>query len=306
MSGASVPVQWLPLEIGVAAGLLSRIVSLRSGSSGYPGYPSGYLSQLAIGVIAALIGGSVVTSLLAKQFTAATFLTLAATQFFDLRQTERTTLEKEDRLILVARGAGYIEGIARTFEARNYLSMLVALAASGGTALWGPWVGGAVGAVLIVVSLYLMQGPVMGDLIDVKPSPIHFEKDSLLYVGDVMLMEVGLKHTREQWLKEGLGVVLMPKSGRGEAALWDVSQRQALTHEAARAVGAKKDVGYPDYSPLTRMQMPDANGRGALGIIPVEADVDRLIDAVRRTPVLESTKWQRVHYTQRDTHSSSQ
>lgn len=287
-------VNWLPLEIGVAAGFVARLWSLRPGRRAYPGWPSGFVTQLALGTIAAVIGGSVITALIAKQFTAATFLTLAATQFFDTRTTERTSLEQEEDLTLVTRGAGYIEGIARTYEARNYLAMLVALAASGAAALGGLWPGVAAAVVLVVASDWLMRGPTVGDFVTVRPAPIHFEKESLLYVGDVMLMEVGLPKTRERWLKEGLGVILEPKNARGQAIIWNLAQRQAITHEAAVAVGAQTDVGYPDHMPLTRMEMPNATGRAGLGIIPADPDMDRLLAAVRNTPVLESNKWGRI------------
>jgi uncharacterized membrane protein YeaQ/YmgE (transglycosylase-associated protein family) len=116
--------------VGFIAGFISRVISLKSGRCHYPGYPAGYVSQLALAVIAAMIGSSVITSLVSKQFTAATFLTLAATQFRDVRNTERKTLEQEKQLLLVSRGPGYIEGIAITYEARNYLAMLVALLGS--------------------------------------------------------------------------------------------------------------------------------------------------------------------------------
>jgi hypothetical protein len=279
------------MEIGVAAGLVSRLWSLQSGRRDYPGWPSGYVSQLALAVIASLIGGSVITSLAAKEFTAATFLTLAATQFFNLRETERKSLEQEEDLTLVTRGAGYIEGIAKTYEARNYLAMLVALLSSAVAALWGLWPGIAGGVVFVALSDLLMRGPRLGDVVDVAPGQVRFEKESLLYVDDVMLMEVGLPKTRERWLKEGFGVVLTPKNARGQAALWNLSQRQAITHVAVTAVGTQSDVGYPDHQPLTRMEMPHATGRAALGILPVDPDMDRLIAAIKNTPILESNKW---------------
>jgi hypothetical protein len=292
--GASVPVNWIPLAIGVAAGLVSRLISLRPGRREYPGHPSGYVSQLALAVIAALIGGGLLTSLLAHEFTATTFLTLAATQFRDVRETERKSLSQEESLILVPRGPGYIEGIAMTYEARNFLAMLIALATSGVVFGFGPWIGGAAGVVFIAVGEYFMAGGVVGDHVDVRPGQVRFVKESLLYVDDVMLMEVGLKDVRQQWLDEGLGVVLTPRTPQGQAILWDLSQRQAITHEAAMAVGIRKDVGYPDYTALTRMDMPKGTGIAALGIIPAQKDLDRLIRAVKRTPILETSKMQRI------------
>ncbi len=288
------PIDWSPMIIGFIAGFVSRVISIRSGRSHYPGYPSGYISQIALAIIAAIIGSSIIVALVGKQFTAATFLTLAATQFRDVRATERTTLEKEENLILVSRGAGYIEGIAITYEARNYLAMLVALVTSIGVQYLGVIIGSIIGIAAIIVGEIYMSGPHMGDMVDVEPAQIHFEKGSLLYVGDVMMMEVGLPHSRERYEKEGIGVLITPKGPRGQAALWNVSQRQAISHEVASAVGAQKDVGYPEQTPLCRMDMPKGSGRAALSILPVEHDVQAAIRAVKMTPVLESGKWSAI------------
>jgi hypothetical protein len=293
MSG-NVPVHWMPFLLGFAAGLLSRLMSLQPGRREYPGWPSGYISQLALGVIAAMIGGGIITSLFAHEFTAATFLTLAATQFRDVRETERNSLSNEESMILVPRGPSYIEGIAMTYEARNFLSMLVGLSTSA-VAFWiGLWPGIVGGVVFVIVGEIFMRGRSIGQYIDVQPGQIRFEKESLLYVDDVMLMDVGLEQVRKQWREDGLGVTLRPKSPQGQAILWDLGQRQAITHEAAMAVGIRKDVGYPDYSPLTRMDMPSGNGVAALGIIPGYKDMSRLVYAIKNTPMLEASKMARV------------
>ncbi len=291
--------------IGFVAGFISRLISLRSGRDHYPGYPSGYISQLALGIIAAMVGSSIITSLIGKEFTAATFLTLAATQFRDVRTTEAATLTAEENLILVPRGAGYIAGIAITYEARNYLAMLIGLLTSASGAFLG-WIPGVViGILAIIGGEYFMHGPTIGQMIEVRPSKISFEKGSLLYAGDVMLMEVGLPHSRQRWLEDGLAVELIPKNPRGQAALWDVAQRQAITHSAATAVGVQKDIVYPDQTPLTRMELPHPSGKAGLGILPVHRDMNRLIAAIKSTPVLESSKWSRMSNTVKHTENGS-
>ena len=294
MGSSSAPIDWAPMIVGMAAGMLSRLLSLKSGRRDYPGYPSGYVIQLAMAMIAALIGSAIVTSLMAKQLTAATFLTLAATQFYNMRQSERSTLEKEEKLILEPRGPAYIEGIARTYEARAFLAMLVALVVTGLTA-WAGLVPGVLGGLaILVLAQEMMAGGVVGDVIDVSPGTIRFTKESLLYVDDVMLMEIGLPHSRQRWTAEGYGVILTPKGPRGQAVLWNLSQRQAITHEAVTAVGMQKDVGYPEQGALTRMELPNSTGRAALGVIPVDRDMAKLVKAIRQTPLLESGKWNRM------------
>ncbi|MDA8194558.1 MAG: YIEGIA family protein [Thermaerobacter sp.] len=294
MSAATPPINWTPMIVGFAAGLVSRILYLRNGRTHYPGYPSGYVSQVALAIIAALIGSSIIVALVGKQFTAATFLTLAATQFRDVRNTERLTLEKEEQLLLVGRGPGYIEGIAITYEARNYLAMLVALATSLVTEFAPPWAGIAAGVGFVAVGELFMSGPRLGEMVEVRPTHVRFEQESLLYAGPVMMMEVGLPDSRERFRKHALAVTLTPKSPRGAAALWNIAQRQALSHQAAAAIGVQKDVGYPEQTPLCRMDMPQGNGEAGFVILPVERNLDKLIDAIKRTPLLESGKWSRV------------
>lgn len=296
MSAPTPPINWDPMIVGFLAGFISRILYLKSGRSHYPGYPSGYISQIAMALIAAMIGSSIIVALLGKQFTAATFLTLAATQFRDIRSTERSTLEQEEKLILVPRGAGYIEGIAITYEARNFLAMLVALATSL-VAEWTWWIGAVAGIIFIIIGEKFMSGPNLGQLIDIEPAEIKFEKGTLLYAGPIMMMDVGLADSRERYRQEALAVVLKPKNPRGEAALWNISQRQAIAHEAASAVGVQKDVGYPEQGTLCRMAMPAGTGQAGLTIIPVERDMEKLIRAIQKVPVLESGKWSRMHNT---------
>lgn len=296
MSGTTAPINWDPMIVGFIAGFVSRLLALRSGRSHQPGYPSSYVIQIAIGVIAAMIGSSVIVSLVGKQFTAATFLTLAATQFFDVRNNERQTLQQEENLILVPRGAGFIEGIAITYEARNFLGMLVALATSLVTQ-WNLLFGIIGGIVFLIIGEVFMSGPKVGDLVDVEPAEIKFEKGTLLYVGPVMLMEVGLADSRQRFLEQGMGVILKAKDFRGESVLWNIAQRQAISHQAAVTVGVQKDVGYPEQTPLCRMAMPQGTGQAGLAIIPVERDMENLIKAIKNTPVLESGKWSKMRNT---------
>lgn len=296
MSAPTAPINWDPMIVGFLAGFISRLLALKSGKSHNPGFPSGYITQLAIGVIAAMIGSSVIVSLVGKEFTAATFLTLAATQFFNVRNYERKTLEQEEQLILVGRGPGYIEGIALTYEARNFLGMLVALATSVVTEI-NLLVGIVSGLVFIIVGEVYMSGPKLGDLIDVEPVDLTFEKGSLLYAGPVMLMEVGLADSRDRFMKYGMGVILKPRDLRGESVLWNIAQRQAIAHMAAAAVGVQKDVGYPEQTPLCRMDMPQGTGQAGFAIIPVERNMKALLNAIRQTPVLESGKWSKMRNT---------
>ena len=118
-------------SLGIAFGVITRYLVLRSDYRQYPGYPHGYITHLSLGLIAAVLGALAIPALAEKEFTAVTFLSLAATQFRDVREMERKTLAGLDLTNLVSRGPDYIEDISRIFEARNYLVMLIALLVGG-------------------------------------------------------------------------------------------------------------------------------------------------------------------------------
>lgn len=294
MSGSSGPVDWTSFLVGLIAGLLARLISMKTGHRHYPGWPSGWITQFTMGAIAALIGAAIVPALIAKSWTAATFLTLAATQFMGLRKIEMNVLQAEEQLLLTQRGPAYIMGIATTFEARNFVAMLVAVVSALAVHFFLFDWGILVALVALALSQFVNSGKTMGDVIRTRPGKIRFEKGTLLYVDDVMLMEMGLPHSRERILTEGLGVILEPKNGRGEAALWNLAQRQAIAHEASMAVGVQKDVGYPEQTPLVRMRMPYPDGTAALAILPVVHDVERVRKAIEETPLLESVRSQNL------------
>ncbi|MCG5015123.1 YIEGIA domain-containing protein, partial [Collinsella aerofaciens] len=68
-----------------------------------------------------------------------TFLALAASQFRDVRNMERNTLNELDQYELVPRGKTYIEGIAIVFEGRNYLVIFVSFLSTLFYLVWNVW-----------------------------------------------------------------------------------------------------------------------------------------------------------------------
>jgi hypothetical protein len=272
---------------GSLAGTLDRLLLIRLDYRQYPGYPHGYISHLALGAIASALGAVAVPALLNKDFTAFTFLALAAQQFREIRNIERETLQNLEETRLEKRGKDYIEGIARTFEARNYLVMITAFLTSVAAVLGGIIGAAVVAVILIFFSLTFMTGETIGDICEVIPGEINF-KGSLLRVNDIDFMSVGLPEMREKIKKEALGVMIKPKDDNARATLHDMGQRMAIAHTAAVIMGSKKDVDIPEFTPLVRKN-PDT-GAVALYIMPIEKDLESLILAVKRTPVLESAR----------------
>ena len=272
---------------GTLVGTITRALLLRLDYRQYPGYPHGYISHLALGFIASALGAVAVPAILKPDFTAFTFLALAAQQFREIRSMERQTLENLEQTELVRRGNDYIEGIARTFEARNFLVMGGAFIVSISFEL-GSYLGaGMMGLLTIALSRSLMAGDTIGDLCDVKPARLHF-KNTLLMVDDVDMMTVGLREMREKILADGLGVMIHPKDDDARATIHDMGQRFAITHTAAAILGSKKDIDIPEFTPIARKFVD--TGRVALYIVPVEKDMESLIQAVKRTPVLETAR----------------
>lgn len=90
--------------MGTAFGMAARIFMLRSDYRQYPAYPHGKIIHLALGLIAGALGSVAVPALYNKDYTAITFLSLAAQQFREVRNMERNTLTAIDHLELVPRG----------------------------------------------------------------------------------------------------------------------------------------------------------------------------------------------------------
>lgn len=273
--------------IGVVAGVAARLYMLRSDYRQYPGYPHGYVTHISLGAVAAAIGAVAIPALVEKEFAAVSFLALAAQQFREVREMERKSLARLEELELVPRGYDYIEGIARVFESRNYLAMGVSFIASAAAYQGGWMVGAVIGLAVVFVTTFFMRGEVVGDIAEVVPAKLEF-RGSVLTVGGVPLMNVGLPEAREKILREGLGVVISPKDDRARATLHNVGQRQAIVHTAAALLGTKVDVGEISWMPIARKHID--SGAIAVFILPQEPDVECLVEAINRTPVLESAK----------------
>ena len=87
-----------PIIFGITVGTLARIYMLRTDYRQYPTYLHGKIIHIALGFIAAALGTVAGPSIMKEDFTAVTFLTLAASQFREVRNMERNTLTELDNL----------------------------------------------------------------------------------------------------------------------------------------------------------------------------------------------------------------
>ncbi|NLY30146.1 MAG: hypothetical protein GX047_05890 [Firmicutes bacterium] len=275
-------------------GFLGRLYMLRTDYRQYPSYPQGYVIHLSIGLIASFLGAVALPALLAESYEAATFLALAATQFREVRKIERETLSKLEPLELIPRGNAYIEGIARVFEARNYLAggtslftSIICLSLSRYWPLTTAVIGGAAGGFLAIWLLNrMMMGQRIGDIAHVRSAALHFDGPYLM-VDNVVIMNVGLEESRRRILQEGIGVIIEPKDPDSKATLANLGQRQAILHDVSSLLGIQVDVGEPEFIPLLRRHR--VTGALAMVIVPAEKNTEALLEAVRRTPVLEAS-----------------
>lgn len=273
--------------VGLLVGFADRWIMLRNDYRHYPTYPHGHLTHLTMGFIAAGLGAMVVPALTKPDYVAVTFLVLAAQQFRDIRNMERESLGKLDETRLVERGNDYIEGIAKVFEARNYLCMITALISSAVTQIWNWPLGLIAGVICILISMKLMAGQQLGEIVEVSQAQLHF-KGSLLMVEDVVIMNVGLPATRQKILEEGLGVIIHPINDNARLTLDNLGQRMAILYDVVAILGTKIEQSETELHPMARKH-PD-KGYLAIFIVPNEPDIECLIEIIKKVPLLETSQ----------------
>lgn len=275
------------MVISTIMGLLARFSTLRVDYRQYPGFPHGYVTHLTLGFIASGIGAIALPALLDLEYAAITFLALAAQQFRDIRNMERQTLAEIEETELVPRGKAYIEGIAKLFEARNYLAMSTAFVSALGIHFVGVIPGILIGVVFMLIVRKMMVGPKIRDIATVEEAEIKFVGRGI-GVEDVIMMNIGEDEAVDAWKEFGKAVVIKPKDDNARATLANIGQRQAIVHDAANQLGARMDVGLQGFTPMARLCLE--TGRVYMIIIPIEPDIKALIEVVKRVPVLESSQ----------------
>ncbi|MFC0271587.1 YIEGIA family protein [Metabacillus herbersteinensis] len=274
-----------PVLFGVIMGVITRLYMLRTDYRQYPTYLHGKIIHIALGVIAAGLGTIAVPAIMEEEFTAITFLTLAASQFRDVRNMERNTLTELDGYELVPRGSTYIEGIAIAFESRNYLVIFTSLLTTFAFLVFNFWAALIVGIGCIFISKMLMAGSRLKNIADIEFVKPHFEGPGL-YVGNIYIMNIGLPAKQELILKYGMGFILTPKNINAKATIANLGQRQAILHDVSTALGVVRDTGEPSLVPLAKRDLND--GRLGVFVLPQDHDIDKAIQVVGEVPTLEN------------------
>ncbi|MFG6118469.1 YIEGIA family protein [Thalassobacillus sp. B23F22_16] len=274
-----------PILFGIIVGTGMRLLMLRTDYRQYPTYLHGKVIHISLGFIAASLGTFAVPSIMEKEFTAVTFLTLAASQFREVRNMERNTMNGLDEFELVPRGKTYIEGIAVAFEGRNYLVIITSLLTTLVYLAVNIWAAAATAVVLYLISKKLMTGSTLKDIVNIKYVKPHFDGAGL-YVDNIYIMNIGLPDRQEEVLKYGMGFVLEPKNFNVRSTIANLGQRQAILHDVSVTLGVFRDSGTPALVPLIKRDLDD--GRIGVFILPQDQDIDRAIKAIGAVPVLEN------------------
>ncbi|MFX3622832.1 MAG: YIEGIA family protein [Ectobacillus sp.] len=275
-----------PILLGVVVGLLTRLIMLRTDSRQYPTRLHGKIIHIAMGFIASALGAVAIPSIMKKDFSAITFLTLAASQFRDVRNMERNTLQQLDGYELVPRGHTYIEGIALVFESRNYLVIFTSFITTFAyLAADSVYAGLAAAVIGFFISKKLMSGKRLKDLVEIEHVPLRFEGAGL-YIDNIYIMNIGLPARQKEILQNGMGFILKPKSIDVQITLANLGQRQAILHDVSVALGVYRDSGTPALVPLAKRDLND--GRVGVFILPQEKDPSKALTVIGNVPVLES------------------
>ncbi|GMB07858.1 hypothetical protein EDD69_101163 [Thermolongibacillus altinsuensis] len=274
-----------PILFGMTVGLLTRLYLLKTDYRQYPTYLHGKIIHIALGFIASGLGTVAVPAIMEKEFTAITFLALAASQFRDVRNMERNTLNELDQYELVRRGKTYIEGIAIVFEGRNYLVIFASFVSTFAYLVGNIWTGLVAAIISFVVARKFMSGSRLGDIVDIEYVEPHFEGAGL-YVDNIYIMNIGLKARQEEILRYGMGFILKPKNFNARSTIANLGQRQAILHDVSTALGVYRDSGTPALVPLAKRDLDD--GRVGIFILPQEKDIEKAKAIIRNVPTLEN------------------
>ncbi|HHY45640.1 MAG TPA: hypothetical protein GX512_08030 [Firmicutes bacterium] len=275
------------IGLGLLAGILARVLMLRSDYRQYPTYPHGYSTHLFMGIFASLAGAVTVPALLEGEWTAVTFFLLVAEQFRSIRGMERDSLKALEDSELVPRGTEYIENIARVFETRYYIVIVVAAATALGAIKQSPLMGLVFGAVVFMWGAILTRVETIGETVEVEAAPVIVRGSDVL-VGDIFIFSVGLKESQEFIKERALGAILTPKNDEGRDTLASQGQRQAMLHDAASILGVRRDADNPEFAPQAKRDIK--TGRVAVYVVPMDKDQGLLLEMLRRAPVLESAR----------------
>lgn len=278
----------LMILCGIAMGTVARLITLKIDTRQTPSFPNGMFISLFMGFVASFLGAVAIPALLARDLTAVTFLTLGVQHFREVRTTEKESLEALESVEFTKRGPAYIDGIAKTYESRYYISLITALAVVLALELLRldgllPNLAAALAVGLLVIALLraLTKGKCVGDIAELKRGELTMDGSDLYVDGMFVTNQLGTDRSRALFLREGVGFVITPKRKKFEVTLNNYGQRQALLFEVTRTFGMKRFA-------FTRKSFQE--GKIVLAFVPILPQPEAMLDVLRKTPVLENSR----------------
>ncbi|MGL5347326.1 MAG: YIEGIA family protein [Peptostreptococcaceae bacterium] len=286
---------------GLAIGIISRLIMLNLDQKQYPTQPNVLLTQIVLAFVASALGALLVPALIERSYTSITFLSLAAEQFRQVRENRRDTLQNLEDIQLVQRGDAFIEEIARTYEIRNYMCILTSFftvglyyiivsefnLSSNVTLI----ISSACGIILALLLRKMLTRQSIGEIADVVPVEISFVDEFIMQVGELKgITNMGSESDRNRYLSKGLGIEIIPKDKNyiNAGILLDPGQRQAILFNIYSRIGLYREENEPAFYPLPRRN-PKKESL-VIAYIPMEKDIDKLIEAVKSCPILSSSR----------------
>ncbi len=273
---------------GTAMGTIARLITLKVDTRQNPSYPTGYFLNVVMGIVASALGAVAIPSLLYKEFTAVTFITLAIQDFRDVRKSERESLQDLEETEYTKRGSAYIDGISKTYESRNYISLLTSFLVvlvleifDTENLVFNIFVSLAVGFLTIYLLSSLTKGKTIGDICDMSVGEITFDHSDLLVDGMFVSSILGTQRSRDLFLREGVAIVVTPKKEKFRITIENPGQRQAMLFEATRTFGVKR------FS-FTKRNFKE--GKLIIAFVPLIKDTQSIIRVIKKTPVLENSR----------------
>lgn len=274
--------------IGIVMGTIARFVTLKIDFRQIPTYPTAYFNNIVMGFIASALGSIAIPAVLDGDFVSITFLTVAVQQFREIRKAEGESLGKLEHTEYTQRGDAYIDGISKTFESRNYISMVTSLisvlamkiSSSKSLSILIPC--GILTGTFVLFLLYrFTKGKTIGDICSIHGGSIEVRGSELYVDGIFVTNTLGTDRSRDLFTKNGIAVVVEPKQPISRLTLENYGQRQAMLFDAVKALGVRR------YK-FTRRNFE--NGGVIIAFVPIFKDQQLLIDTVAHTPVLENSR----------------
>lgn len=273
---------------GIVMGTIARLVTLKVDTRQNPSYPNAVFLNIVMGFVAAALGAVAIPALLAKDFVAFTFLALAIQHFREIRKIERESLNELEKTEYAKRGHAYIDGIAKTYEARNYHSLVTSFFTVLAVKIFytdnlfiNAVIAAAAGLIVIFLLLKFLKGKKIGDICTLKEGEITFD-DSDLYVDGMFVTNVfGTQKSRELFMQQGVAIVIEPNNEKFRLTIENFGQRQAMLFEATRSFGVKRFK-------FSRRSFKE--GKLIIAFVPIIRNIDAIMDVIRNTPVLENSR----------------